>query len=206
MNPSGDASPGLVLGLYLLYLGLAFGLRTVAHYRETGSSGFVGMPRNGPLAERIGGLLFVAALVLGLLSPLLELAGWTRAAERFTLPVPGLALYGAGLAGTLAAQFQMGRSWRIGVDPSQRTELVHRGLFLWVRNPIFTCMFAIALGLLLLLPNWPALAAVACLAAGLELQVRWVEEPYLLANHGEAYRRYAARVGRFVPGLGRLRA
>jgi len=206
MIQSGHSSPGLVLGLYLLYLLLAFGLRTVAHYRETGSSGFVGMPRNAPLAERIGGLLFVAALGLGLLSPLSELAGWTRSAPALPQSVLGLALYALGLAGTLTAQFQMGRSWRIGVDPSQRTELVHRGLFLWVRNPIYSAMFGIALGLLLLLPNWPALAAVGCLTAGLELHVRWVEEPYLLANHGEAYRRYTARVGRFIPGLGRLRA
>lgn len=204
MNLPSDTSPALVLALYALYLLLAFGLRTVAHYRRTGSSGFAGMPR-GPLAERIGGLLFVAALLLGLLSPLLELTGWTRSAKAFTRPGLGLALYALGLAGTLAAQFQMGASWRIGVDPAQRTELVHRGLFLWVRNPIFSAMFLIALGMLLVLPNWPALGAVACLALGLELQVRLVEEPYLLANHGESYRRYAARVGRFVPGLGRLR-
>ena len=38
----------------------------------------------------------------------------------------------------------------------------------------------------------------------LEIQVRLVEEPYLLRQHGDAYRNYAARVGRFVPGLGRL--
>ena len=31
-----------------------------------------------------------------------------------------------------------------------------------------------------------------------------VEEPYLLRTHGDEYRRYASRVGRFVPGVGRL--
>lgn len=37
-------------------------------------------------------------------------------------------------------------------------------------------------------------------------QVRFVEEPDLLGARGEAYRAYAARVGRFFPGLGhRLR-
>jgi protein-S-isoprenylcysteine O-methyltransferase Ste14 len=38
----------------------------------------------------------------------------------------------------------------------------------------------------------------------LELQVRAVEEPYLIRSHGDAYRAYAARVGRFLPGIGRL--
>jgi protein-S-isoprenylcysteine O-methyltransferase Ste14 len=40
--------------------------------------------------------------------------------------------------------------------------------------------------------------------AGLEIQVRLVEEPYLIRVHGDAYRTYAARTGRFVPGVGRL--
>ena len=42
------------------------------------------------------------------------------------------------------------------------------------------------------------------IALGLELQVRAVEEPYLLRTHGDAYRAYAARVGRFLPGVGRF--
>jgi protein-S-isoprenylcysteine O-methyltransferase Ste14 len=39
-----------------------------------------------------------------------------------------------------------------------------------------------------------------------ELQVRVVEEPYLLAMHGSAYVSYAVRAGRFVPRIGRMRA
>lgn len=43
------------------------------------------------------------------------------------------------------------------------------------------------------------------LVAAVELQVRFVEEPYLLRTHGEGYAKYASRVGRFVPGLWRLK-
>jgi protein-S-isoprenylcysteine O-methyltransferase Ste14 len=46
---------------------------------------------------------------------------------------------------------------------------------------------------------------LACVLLSIQIQVRLVEEPYLLRVHGDAYRRYAARTGRFVPGLGRLR-
>ena len=60
-------------------------------------------------------------------------------------------------------------------------------------------------GLAALTPNLLALAGVAALLAALELQVRRVEEPYLLRTHGARYRRYAARTGRFLPGIGRLR-
>jgi protein-S-isoprenylcysteine O-methyltransferase Ste14 len=31
-----------------------------------------------------------------------------------------------------------------------------------------------------------------------------VEEPYLVRSHGDEYRRYASRVGRFLPGVGRF--
>ena len=36
-----------------------------------------------------------------------------------------------------------------------------------------------------------------------KVHVRVVEEPYLSRTHGDAYREYASRVGRFVPGVGR---
>jgi protein-S-isoprenylcysteine O-methyltransferase Ste14 len=32
-----------------------------------------------------------------------------------------------------------------------------------------------------------------------------VEEPYLLRSHGGRYASYASRVGRFVPGFGKLK-
>jgi protein-S-isoprenylcysteine O-methyltransferase Ste14 len=65
-------------------------------------------------------------------------------------------------------------------------------------------MIAVALGLLLLVPNVFALLAVLALVVGVEIQVRLVEEPYLVKQHGDAYLSWARRTGRFVPGLGLL--
>ena len=56
----------------------------------------------------------------------------------------------------------------------------------------------------LMVPNVIALLGVVLLTVALELQVRVVEEPYLLRVHEQAYAAYAARTGRFVPGVGRL--
>ena len=98
----------------------------------------------------------------------------------------------------------MGTSWRIGVDHEERTDLVTTGPFALVRNPIFSAMIPTALGLVLLVPSWVAILGFVGLIAALELQVRVVEEPYLLKAHGDRYADYARRVGRFVPGLGRL--
>jgi protein-S-isoprenylcysteine O-methyltransferase Ste14 len=91
------------------------------------------------------------------------------------------------------------------VDPTEETALVSGGLFRWVRNPIFTSMLLLLAGLALIAPAAPSVASFFVALAGLELQVRLVEEPYVSRVHGEAYRAYAARVGRFLPCIGRLR-
>jgi protein-S-isoprenylcysteine O-methyltransferase Ste14 len=83
--------------------------------------------------------------------------------------------------------------------------LVRSGMFTVIRNPIFTLMVVTTFGLVLMTPNIVALAGVVVLAVGIDLHVRLVEEPYLRWAHGDAYLEYAARVGRFVPGVGRLR-
>lgn len=72
-----------------------------------------------------------------------------------------------------------------------------------MRNPIFTFLVTALAALALLVPNALAIAALATLVAATEIQVRAVEEPYLERTHGDAYRRYRARTGRFVPGVGR---
>jgi protein-S-isoprenylcysteine O-methyltransferase Ste14 len=100
----------------------------------------------------------------------------------------------------------MGSSWRIGVDPAERTVLVTDGVFRLARNPIFTAMVTAQLGVALMVPTWVSAASLVALVAAVQLQVRAVEEPYLRAAHGPAYTAYASRTGRFVPGVGRVRA
>lgn len=197
------------LGLYALYLALAFGGRAFVQYRRTGSTGFKGISGRPGSAEWFGGVLFVVALVAGLAAPLLDLAGAVEpvaALGSTAWHALGLVLFLVGLAGTLGAQGTMGASWRIGVDEAERTELVTTGPFAIVRNPIFSAMIPAFLGIALLVPNVVALAGVAALVAAVEIQVRLVEEPYLLRMHGRRYAGYASRVGRFVPRLGLLQA
>ena len=117
----------------------------------------------------------------------------------------GVVLVVVGIVLTLSAQVTMGASWRGDVDPDARTELVTTGPFAVVRNPIFTGTAMTAIGLALMVPNVFAVAMLVAFATAWEIQVRLVEEPYLLRVHGDAYRRYAARTGRFVPWVGRLR-
>jgi protein-S-isoprenylcysteine O-methyltransferase Ste14 len=199
---------GWALAFYALFLLLAFGLRTLVHLRRTGSSGFSGISGRPGSAEWTGGVLFVVAIVLGAAAPALDLAGVLDpigALDGELGHAAGGGLFFGGFCATLLAQVAMGDSWRIGVDESDRTELVTGGPFAAVRNPIFSGMIPVAIGLALLVPNVVALLAVVALVAALEIQTRLVEEPYLLRTHGDAYRSYAARAGRFLPLVGRLR-
>ena len=197
----------LALGLYALYMALAFGLRTWLQLRRTGESGFKGISGRPGSLEWIAGVLFVLAIAVGAAAPVLDVTGVLEpldALDSAGVRATGVAIFIVGLVGTLYAQVAMGESWRIGVDEEERTALVTTGPFAVVRNPIFAAMLPASLGLALLVPNVAALVGFGALVLALQIQVRLVEEPYLLRQHGEAYRSYAARVGRFVPGLGRL--
>ncbi|MFE2750559.1 hypothetical protein ACFXGA_01005 [Actinosynnema sp. NPDC059335] len=128
----------VALLLCLLYLLLAFGVRTVLHHRRTGSTGFRGLSGRPGSASWWGGVLFAAALVAGLLGPLLQVAGVLAplaVLEHRALDVVGVVLAVVGIAATLAAQRAMGAAWRVGVDPDEPTALVRDGLFAQVRNP-----------------------------------------------------------------------
>ncbi|UJR81991.1 methyltransferase family protein [Sandaracinus amylolyticus] len=197
--------PGIALIGWIVYVGIAFGLRTWMQIRATGESGFVGLRRGAGMLERFAGVLMVLAFLASLFAPIAVWLGLdVIVVESAPLALTGGALIALGTAATLHAQIAMRDSWRIGVDPGARTELVVRGPFRLVRNPIFTAMILASLGLGLACPSVLGLLAPIALLVALEIQVRVVEEPYLARVHGEAYRAYARRVGRFVPGLGRL--
>jgi len=196
--------PALALALIGLWLLLAFGVRTLTQKRRTGDTGYR-FGRGG--RQSTAQALMTVAFVLVLAAPIAELADlpvlgaplWEATAVR----VAGLVLIAAGTAATVAAQTAMGTSWRIGVDPGERTTLVTSGPFARVRNPVFSAVGLTALGLALAVPNALAALMLAAYTAGVQLQVRGIEEPYLLEVHGDAYAAYTARVGRFLPGLGR---
>ena len=197
------------LVIYLVWAALAFGWRAIVQRRRTGDTGFRGFSGTPGSIEWWAGLLFVVAIVAGLAAPVLDLVDVVEPLDLFDtdwIAAAGIALAVAGVVGTLAAQLAMGDSWRVGVDPDERTALVVDGPFALARNPIFSMMILTAAGLALMVPNIVAIGGFVGLIVGLELQVRLVEEPYLSTAHGQSYTSYAARVGRFLPGIGRLPA
>ena len=197
----------LALVLWVVYGLLTIVARAALQYRRTGSSGLIGISAQPGSVEWLGGVLFALAIAAGVAAPVLDLNGTVDTYEDLdttAVRVAGIVLYTVGLAATLGAQLAMGASWRVGVDESERTELVTGGPFAVVRNPIYAGMIPSLSGIALIVPNPVSFGAVVLLLVALEIQTRLVEEPYLRRVHGDAYATYAARVGRFVPGVGRM--
>lgn len=195
----------IALGVFVAFMVLAGGVRTWIHWRRTGDLGERRAAAPGTPQKLATLVMGIAALATGVAAPIVELLGFPVLPLVGSSAVRGVGLVLAGLGAltTFAAQLAMGVSWRVGVDPGEQTTLVTTGPFRIVRNPIFSAVMIVFLGLTLAVPNPLSIAGLITVIAGIEVQVRRVEEPHLLATHDDAYRRYAARVGRFLPGLGR---
>lgn len=193
----------LALVFLAVFAVLGFGWRSWTQYRATGSTGFKGVGGRPGSVEWCAGSGFVLALVVAVVAPLLQFLGVVAPlGQPPWLTAAGIGTAAAGIAATVYAQMAMGRSWRIGVDHREATALVRTGVFALVRNPVFSAMLLFGAGLTLLTPNAVAIAGFLLLVVSIQLQVRFVEEPYLAAVHGEEYLTYTADVGRFVPGVG----
>ncbi|OIN81050.1 methyltransferase family protein [Mycobacterium malmoense] len=198
------AAADIALVLFAIFGALGFGWRSWLQYRRTGSTGFRAIGAGGP-TERLAGAGLVVTLIVAVSGPILQLTNVVRPVGGLAavwIQVVGVVVATAGIAATVYAQLEMGDSWRIGVDEKETTTLVRTGVFGRIRNPIYTAMFTFGLGIVLVTPNLVAGAGFLLLVATIELQVRRVEEPYLLRTHGDAYRAYVAGVGRFIPGVG----
>jgi protein-S-isoprenylcysteine O-methyltransferase Ste14 len=175
--------------------------------RETGAQAIT-LHRAATREERVVALAFLA-IQMGVLLLAAAYAAFGPGAvgawpAHARLVWTGIGLAVAGLLLVAVAQRQMGASFRIGID-EERTVLVETGLFRAVRNPIFSGLLVALAGVALIVPSvWSiALWVAALLTIGRQTRL---EERHLLAMHGDAYRRYAARTGRFVPGVGRLQS
>lgn len=196
----------LALVLFGIYFGMAFVVRTVVQLRRTGDHGFRGLSGRPGSPRWWAGVLFALALLAGLAGPIAALAGLDPLSglDHPVIAAVGGAAAIVGIVATFITQYAMGTSWRIGVDAAETTTLVTTGPFGLVRNPVFTAMAFTGIGLTLMTPNIISLTGAVTLLIALQLQVRVVEEPYLLTTLGDTYRRYATTTGRFLPSLGRL--
>lgn len=149
--------------------------------------------------------LFFVALVPGTVAVYAPLAiTWHRAPASGAALALAVALFAPGAAVALWCVWDFasfGRGTPAPIDPPKK--LVTRGPYRVVRNPMYV-------GVLLVLLGWVALYQTLALgiytaAVGIGFHVWTVlyEEPRLRRAFGAEYDDYCARVGRWLPRLGR---
>jgi protein-S-isoprenylcysteine O-methyltransferase Ste14 len=118
-------------------------------------------------------------------------------------PLAGMGIMAIGGVLSLVSIFAMGRAWRIGIDPDNRTELAAGGPYRWIRHPIYGGMLIVMIGNVIVVDSRAIAVMTLLTAVGIAYQAGR-EEQYLHRTFGERYARYAARTGRFAPRLGAL--
>lgn len=191
-------------------LGSGIVVRIWFQWRRHGTPGVV-LFRSGRPAQTLRDALYlVLAAVLGAIS---LLSAWNPDWLRFGA-LPGFDAAAPRVAGAVAAfagsalmmhsTLRMGASWRIGIEDGARPGLVTTGVYRFCRHPIYLFLLVALAGFVLMLPHVVTLGAWIGAWAGFRSQAA-AEEAYLERTYGEEYRSWAARTGRFLPGIGARR-
>lgn len=117
--------------------------------------------------------------------------------------VDSVIIHGVGvLAVTVAlelyavAVWQLGESWRLGIDRASPGGLVTTGVYRWTRHPIYVAFDLLFVGSALATGRLVYfLLVIVWIPMMHALMLR--EEQFLAEQFGEAYREYVTRVGRY---------
>lgn len=189
--------------LFLLYLLVAFVWPTVRTYMSTGINP-VTFGGGDNVHDYIGRWfkVIIALIPVSIAFYWMGYDIYLYLLPVFFLEAAGVQAMGASLLllslmWTAIAQFQMGNSWRIGLDNENRTDLVQHGLFSKSRNPVFLGMVSSLAGFFMLLPNALTFLVLITGCLLIQIQVR-LEEEFLTRQFGSIYKMYCARVRRFL--------
>ena len=144
-------------------------------------------------------VITAAVVTAGILTGVLTNAVWQFGSTG--LSVVGPIVMWTGLAVRIWAIVVLGKSFRTTVEVDTGQKVVDGGPYRWVRHPSYTGILLLMVGLGLVYGNWPALAILLVLPAGVLIHRIFVEETVLTEVLGRAYSAYAARTKRLVPGL-----
>ena len=106
---------------------------------------------------------------------------------------------------TMICWRRMGREWRMGIDPNEQNNLLVTGPYAYVRHPIYALQQLLAITSAIAVPV-PLMFGVALMEVVLLTWEAIREERHLIRVHGQTYRDYMRRAGRFLPRLGRSAA
>jgi protein-S-isoprenylcysteine O-methyltransferase Ste14 len=200
-----DNLPAVLVGLIVAtYWGRVLRM-TGKIRRNTGHSANVVPPGAvGWLSRALWFPVVILWILIPLFGPFLQTRVWLLQPV-FDLPGLGwaaLAVAVGSLVLTWICWKQMGSSWRMGIDPAEKTSLIVTGPYAYVRHPIYALSSVLMLATVAADPV-PLMIAVAIVhVILLQFEARR-EEQYLARVHGQPYLDYCRKVRRYIP-RGRL--
>ncbi len=151
--------------------------------------------------ERKTRIVEVVLLVVSFSMPVVQyasiLANWRCVTAPLWLSWIGISVAFAGVAFFLLAVIAMKENWRAGVDASQETELVTRGVYRISRNPAFVGFDLLYIGIALAFPNPFLIALTLAGIVVFHLQIL-EEERFVRSVFGTGYAEYAVKTRRYL--------
>jgi protein-S-isoprenylcysteine O-methyltransferase Ste14 len=192
-----DAHPAFAFALRLVWL-------AVVAYWFWGARGVKAAVRTEAPLRRL--VLYVLPLVIALL--LLGPGKWfdhSVLRERFishsvAVESIGLSLCVFGAVIACSARHTLGRNWSGTVQLKEDHELIERGLYRYVRHPIYTGFLMLFLGNAIMVGDWRGLLAVAIVFVSFWRKLK-LEELWLTQLFGARYTEYANRTKALIPGV-----
>jgi protein-S-isoprenylcysteine O-methyltransferase Ste14 len=189
----------------LVYMFLALVLPTIRFKRNNpGVNPIVRVSGDSAfeLGQRMLGTAFLLLLLGVLCYSVLPRYYWVLSPITYLHRLAHSLLVGAmcisiGIFIVMVGQYQMGASWRVGVDKANSTALVARGLYSYSRNPIYVGGTLTTLGYFIWVPTAVTLASLATFIVAINFQVR-LEEEHMRALHGKLFDNYCREVPRWL--------
>lgn len=183
---------------FIVFYGIRSAYARAAQNRKTAVSRFGGLERF------LLALMFPPTLLLPLLylfTPLLSFADYQLPGA---IPWLGTAAMVTALCLFWRAHADLGKNWSVSVELREEHELVTRGVYRFIRHPMYAAIWLWSVAQGMLLANWlagwsvvPAFATMYFLRVGRE-------ERLMCESFGAAYREYMLRTGRLFPRLKRI--
>ena len=153
---------------------------------------------------RESGLLSLAFFGLWIVPLIYSLTGFPAALDR--PHIPAIAILGVvALCGALLLFYRshadLGKNWSISLQIRNEHRLVTTGIYRFIRHPMYSSFFLLAVAQLMLLPNWFA-GATGLIGVGMLYAFRIRQEERMMTERfGAAYRDYIAHTARLIPWL-----
>jgi len=149
-------------------------------------------------------ILGFASLCLYVIPGAYAVTGFPRSLDHPFFPAfgwLGLLVLCAGLWLFFRSHAELGLNWSISLEIREQHALVQDGVYRFVRHPMYSSFFLIALAQFLLLPNWFA-GAAGLVGVGILYVFRVRQEERLMQETFDGdYIRYVTRTKRLIPWI-----